>query len=218
MTTNSTFAFPEQTTNCLLPGPAGDLEVAVSWPASTDVKAVVIICHPNPQQGGTMQNKVVTTLARTFHEMNFVTVRFNFRGIGKSQGEFDNKVGETKDLQALIAWVKEAHPQWPLWLAGFSFGSYVATNAAGQTKDVQQLLTVAPPVNLYDWDVLAPVHCPWTVVQGDQDDMVPAEGVRQWVAEQPRSISLIEFANAGHFFHGCLITLRETLHKHYGAL
>lgn len=111
-------------------GPAGKLEVAVGTPIGIDRSALGIICHPHPLHGGTMYNKVVTTLARTLQGLGLTTVRFNFRGVGKSQGEYDHGRGEIDDLLAVAAWLQKEMGHQEIWLAGFSFGAYIAANGA----------------------------------------------------------------------------------------
>jgi len=119
----------------LLPGPTGALEAMAACPAEDEaVPATAVICHPHPQQGGTMHNKVVHTLARTFSELGLRTVRFNFRGVGASAGHFDHGNGETEDLLAVVSWVRAQRPQDQIWLAGFSFGGYIAARGAQQTE------------------------------------------------------------------------------------
>src|SRR5690348_488965 len=115
--------FPEKEATLILPGPVGDLDViATNHEQANNTTPIAIVCHPHPLHGGTMNNKVVTTLARTFKDLGLRSVRFNFRGVGKSGGIYDHGVGECKDLIAVIDWVKKIFPQAPIWLAGFSFG------------------------------------------------------------------------------------------------
>jgi len=191
-------------------GPEGDLEALMSAPEEIDVSKVAIICHPHPLHGGTMSNKVVTALVRTFRELGLHTVRFNFRGVGNSAGKFGHAIGESEDLMAVLAWVKDNWPDKRPWLAGFSFGSYVAANVANQSE-VDCLISIAPPVNNNDFEALTDINCPWIVVQGGQDEIVPAEKVYQWVKHHPRPPQLIKFDNTGHFFHGHLVELRAQL-------
>ena len=201
--------FPQNKSQFTLPGPAGNLEVATTWPTQAP-KAIGIICHPLPQFDGTMNNKVVTTIERAFINKGLATLRFNFRGVGKSEGSFANTIGETEDLKAIIQWVKQVLPNTPLWLGGFSFGSYIAAKAANEIA-VQQLVSIAPPVNHNDFVALTNIHCPWWLVQGDQDEIVPASEVIAFAKQPPSPLTLKVMAGVGHFFHGHLIELREYL-------
>lgn len=208
---------PERPANILidvipksLPGPAGVLEVLAEGFDKPDRKGVAIICHPHPLHGGTMHNKVVHYLARTLGELGFATIRFNFRGVGESDGSFNDGIGETEDVLAIAQWVKQQFPNVPLWLAGFSFGAYVALRAC-QTEDFEQLITIAPAVNRFDPSALRLPECPWLLLQGEADDIVPLAAVTQWLdtlATRPHAIFL---KDVGHFFHGQLPLLRQTL-------
>ncbi len=163
---------------------------------------VGIVCHPHPLQGGTMNNKVVTTLTRTIRELGGTAIRFNFR-------EFTHGVGETQDTLLLVNYVRERWPHAKIWLAGFSFGAYVSLCAASQTP-VSQLISIAPAVNHADFSNLHP-HCPWIVVIAENDEVVPAKEIHDWVDTRDPKPIVIEFANTSHFFHGELINLRNTL-------
>lgn len=193
-----------------LPGPAGALEILAEGFNQSGRKGVAIVCHPHPLHGGTLHNKVVHYLARTLGELNFATIRFNFRGVGKSEGCFDHGNGETEDVLAIAQWVRQQFPEAPLWLAGFSFGAYVALRAS-QSENLGQLITIAPAVNRFDPSTIQPPHCPWLLVQGEDDDIVPLSAVTQWLdtlATRPQAIFL---KGVGHFFHGQLPLLRQTL-------
>ncbi len=203
--------FPQTETTFLLPGPAGNLEV-IATPAKGDAHATAIICHPHSLHGGTMNNKVVTTLARAFYDLGLRTVRFNFRGVGKSVGKYSDGVGELEDLFAVVKWVKESCAKDKLWLAGFSFGAYVAACAATKIK-IAQLVTVAPPVVHFNITTLPPILCPWIVVQGEQDEIVPSDQVFDWVDSLNPKPTLIRMQDTGHFFHGKLVELRNRLEQ-----
>ena len=176
--------FPATATTLLLPGPVGAIEVATDVPTPEVARTgTAIICHPHPLQGGTMHNKVVTTLERALRELGLATVRFNFRGVGASQGSFDGGHGETDDALALAAWVQRVRPGDALWMAGFSFGSYVALSVA-TTLPVRQLITVAPAVTRLDFSALPMPACPWLVIQGEADEVVDPAAVYAYVAAQ----------------------------------
>lgn len=200
--------FPHENSVLMIDGPSGQLELMTTWPDSGAPAGVGVICHPDPRQEGTMHNKVVTTLARAFSQLNLATVRFNFRGVGGSEGQYGEVQGELADLRAVIAWVKKTWPEQPLWLAGFSFGSYISALAATVEKPVR-LISIAPPVNRYDFGALKGIHCPWLIVQGDQDEIVPFEQVNIFAKNPPVPVTFIVMPGVTHFFHGRLIELRE---------
>ena len=199
----------QHTEPCQFSGPAGILEGLVDSP-ETAPRAVAVVCHPNPVQGGSMQNKVAYILARAFNDMGAVSLRFNFRGVGKSGGTFDNGIGEIDDALAAIDWFMAQHPGLPLWLGGFSFGGYVALRAQSQ-RPVERLVTVAPAVQRFAATPIVPPVCPWLLVQGDADDVVPPGEVLGWAQGLARPPQLAVFPGAGHFFHGRLNELREAV-------
>ena len=161
-----------------------------------------------------MHNKVVHTLARAFGELGLRTVRFNFRGVGASAGSFDGGVGETEDALAVLAWARAQRPQDQIWLAGFSFGGYVAARAAHRF-DAAQLVTVAPAVHLYDFASMTVPSAPWLIIQGDADEVVSMPAVRDWAQRQRPAPELVLLDGVGHFFHGRLPDLRQVIHTHF---
>jgi len=191
-------------------GPAGVLEAVWSTPQASDTRTVAIICHPHPLHGGNLNNKITHTLARTFCGLGIQAVRFNFRGTGGSDGNHDGGRGETEDLLAVIRGVREHHPDSALWLAGFSFGAYVALQAA-QRVDVDRLITVAPPVNLYDFSELAAPECPWLLIQGTADEVVPCREVAKWASRLYPAPEGVYLDGIDHYFHGKLNTLQSLL-------
>ena len=189
-------------------GPAGSVEARVDDPASgTPPRAVGVVCHPHPLHGGTMQNKVIHTLARAMQELGVPTVRFNFRGVGASEGVYDGGPGEVQDALAAIAWARARWHCEALWLAGFSFGSAVALQSCPVARPVA-LVTVAPPVGRLLVDAVARPACPWLVVQGDRDDLVDFATVKAWVAGYVPPPEFALMRGAEHFFHGRLGELR----------
>ena len=202
--------FPRESASFLLPGPVGDLEVACE-PAETRAKSppagIAVICHPHPLHGGTMHNKVVTIIERSLRELGLDTVRFNFRGIGKSAGTFDEGEGESDDLACVVRWARTVRPEVPLWLAGFSFGSYVALRNA-KPLDADALITIAPPVGRWDFDAIELPDCPWLVVQGEEDEVVDPQLVFDWVESLDVSPHLVRMPETSHFFHRRLMDLR----------
>jgi len=194
---------------CSFTGPSGSIEGLLDDPDASPV-ALAVVCHPHPLQGGTMQNKVAYMLARAFNDMGALSLRFNFRGVGKSAGVFDKGIGETDDALAAIDWLMAQHPGLPLWLGGFSFGSFVALRTQSR-RPVARLVTVAPAVERFDTkDIVLPT-CPWVLVQGMEDDVVSPQAVLGWARGLSKPPHIIEMAGAGHFFHGRLNELREAV-------
>lgn len=208
-------AFPCPSDGLRIDGPSGALEAQTSCPAERAVDAVAVVCHPHPLHGGTMQNKVVHYLARTLNELGLRVVRFNFRGVGASGGHYGGGTGEQEDLRAVLDWARRRQPGAELWLAGFSFGAYVALREAAR-GGVQRLITVAPPVHGFDSGDLAVPTCPWLLVQGTADEVVPAEEVLRWAETRTPRPDIAVLPGVDHFFHGQLTTLRSVLLEHLG--
>ncbi len=205
-------ARPPQAERVALPGPSGPLEALIETPAAPAPvpSAFGVICHPHPLYGGTLDNKVVWTLARAFQELGAPTIRFNFRGIGASAGAHDEGRGEVDDALAVIAGGRERWPRATLWLAGFSFGGVVALRAAAAARPAC-LVTVAPGITRTDVGELARPACPWLLLQGDADDVVPADAVTAWALTLSPPPELRVLAGAGHYFHGRINELREAI-------
>ena len=200
--------FPTESGPVLISGPAGRLELMVDLPEDGQERAgVAVICHPNPPDGGTLHNKVVTMTARALSELGVAAVRLNFRGVGQSEGTFDEGRGETLDLLAVTDWLKKVRPGDTLWLAGFSFGSWVALQAARHLP-VKQMISIAPPVGLRAFDGVLPPTCPWLVIQGEADDLVDPQKVYAWIDSLKDKPTLVKMPDTGHFFHRRLIDLR----------
>lgn len=200
-----------------IPGPAGVLEAITGCPPAGAASrgALAVVCHPHPLHGGTLHNKVVHTLARSFERLGACTVRFNFRGVGASAGSFDDGRGETEDALAALAWARDHCPGDEIWLAGFSFGAAVALRAATRFP-VARLVTVAPAVNLYpDLRGLNIVGTPWLLVQGRDDEVVPAAEVIAWAQGRTPPPELVALDGVGHFFHGRLHELTRVVSEHF---
>lgn len=208
--------FPSLTTpyaeNSLkLAGPAGNIEFRMTPPVADSFhKAVAVICHPHPLHGGSLDNKVTATLARTLSVMGVAALRFNFRGVGASSGNFAAGIGETEDLLAVIRQTQALYPDRALWLAGFSFGAYVALRATEHIS-VDRLITIAPPVNLYDLANLSTPDCPWLLIQGKDDEVVPCKDVSKWVSRIYPAPEAVYIDGVGHYFHGKLNTLQSVI-------
>jgi alpha/beta superfamily hydrolase len=190
-------------------GPSGSLEAIAEDPGAA-ASRYAVVCHPHSLFGGTMDNKVVTTVARALRAAGMPTLRFNFRGVGRSEGIFDAGIGETADAAAVAACGAARWPGRSLVIAGFSFGAFVALRLA-QQRPAEHLITIAPPLQRFDFSALQPPSCPWLVVQGDADEVVDPRSVIDWVAAlQPRPQFLL-MPGVGHFFHGNLHELRDAV-------
>jgi alpha/beta superfamily hydrolase len=195
----------------LISGPAGELEVRVTEPRPgplADQSLLAVICHPHPLHGGTMDNKVVTTLMRSYRDLGVKVISFNFRGVGLSQGSFDQGRGELEDLLAVVRWGRENFAPEQLLLAGFSFGSAMAAQASHELSGLAHLLLLAPPVERYAYDRQERFSCPLAVVIGSADERVDVAGVRLWAGKLQPAPAYIEYPQAGHFFHGFLTRLK----------
>ncbi len=194
----------------LIDGPAGQLETIVDLPDT--MVGVAVVCHPHPQFQGTMTNKVAHTLARAMLDQNIGVIRFNFRGVGRSEGAYDNGVGEVADAVAAARWISQRYPGLPLVFAGFSFGARVAILAATR-HPCSALVSVAPAVALDFALPFTQPTVPWLVVQGDDDELVECADVVNWVDTLEPGPQLQVMSEVGHFFHGKLTPLRQ----HVGA-
>ena len=194
-----------QTQRQTVAGPAGALECAVDAPGGAS-RGVAVVCHPHPQHGGTMDNKVVQTLARAYTQLGCTAVRFNFRGVGASQGSWAGGPGEIEDALAVVAALRA--PGQPLWLAGFSFGAYVVSHVAAQlaaaAAGAERLVLVGPAASRFD---MPPVPADTLVLHGEADDVVPLAAVFDWA--RPQSLPVTVIPGAGHFFHGQLPLLKS---------
>ncbi len=212
---------PPHSERIAIPGPAGDLQALIEtpqpWDETRPVPAFGVMCHPHPLHGGTLDNKVVYTVARAFEERGAPAIRFNFRGVGTSAGRYDEGAGETDDALAVIAYGRQRWPGAALWLGGFSFGGAVAINAAARAAP-ERLVLISPAVSRVK--VLTGVVLPpaTLVVQGDADDVIEPHTVLDWAATVSPAPAVSVFAGAGHFFHGRLHELRETVLSFLGGL
>lgn len=191
-------------------GPAGRLEALLEVPADVEPAGMAVVCHPHPLQGGTLQNKVAHTLARAFLQQGMRALRFNFRGVGGSEGEFDDARGEVDDALAAVAWLRSRWPDDALWIGGFSFGAAVAIRAAVAAAPAG-LVSVAPAVYRFANRLDAVPDCPWLIVHGDADEVVPVDETVEWVNGLAPGPELSVFPDTGHFFHGKLVELRDTV-------
>jgi alpha/beta superfamily hydrolase len=199
---------PPRSERIVLPGPAGDLQALIETPEQLDSSHFGVVCHPHPLFGGTLDNKVVYTLARAFEELGAPTIRFNFRGVGTSAGTYDEGVGETEDALAAIAYGRERWPGAVLWLAGFSFGGAVAIRAADRAQP-ERLVAIAPAVTRLNVGDAVKASSSWLIVQGDADEVIDSSVVLDWASKLSPTPAINAMPGASHFFHGRLHELRE---------
>ena len=185
-------------------GPAGTLEVALNVPEG-NVRGIALIAHPHPLQGGTLDNKVVQTLAKTFAALGYAATRFNFRGVGLSEGRFDDGIGETDDALAALTAAKLEFGELPVALAGFSFGSYVQTRVAHAIA-AERMVLIGPAVKRFPIEAVPPDTI---VIHGEEDDVVAIADVLTWA--RPQQLPIIVFPGCGHFFHGRLPQLQRVI-------
>jgi len=191
-------------------GPAGQLEGMLHLP-DTAPHAIAVVAHPLPTMGGTMDNKVVSMLAKVFVELGFAALRFNFRGVGESAGSYDHGNGETLDAIAAADFMRGEFPNLPLIGAGFSFGGYVQARAAEELQP-HKLVLVAPAVGRF---AMPHVPADTLLVHGDLDEVVELDAVLHWA--RPQHLPIVVLAGAEHFFHGRLTQLRQIVLQHFAA-
>lgn len=195
-----------ETDEQLIEGPAGVLELRVETPAASPA-GFAVICHPHPLYGGALDNKVVWTLSRAALARGLAAVRFNFRGVGKSAGAYAEGDGETEDARAVLRWCESRWPALPYGLMGFSFGAAVALRLAAEVA-ARQLVTIAPPLQYFVGRPLPQPRCPWLVVHGDADEVIPWSTSAARLNEVQPAPEVHILSGAGHFFHGQLTELR----------
>lgn len=206
-------SFPDVAASFMLAGPVGKLEVATDIAEPADARrGVAVICHPLTSEGGSMHNKVVTMAERALRESGLDSVRFNFRGAGNSGGSYDKGRGEREDLAAVVAWMRRVRPRDALWLAGFSFGSYVSIAQAVPLR-ADALISIAPPVGRWEFGTVMLPTCPWLIVQGEADEVVEPQAVFDWAQALEHPPEVVRMPETSHFFHRRLMDLRGAI-KH----
>jgi uncharacterized protein len=204
-----------QTEHLMQAGPAGQIELAIDRPAGS-ARGHIVIAHPHPLFGGTMTNKVVQTLARAAVQAGWTAIRFNFRGVGRSGGHYDEGRGELEDLLAVVA---VQAPDGPLSLAGFSFGAFVTSHAVARLqpqRPIDRVLLVGTAASRFQVDtVAAELHARTLVIHGESDDTVPLSSVMDWA--RPQSLPVLVVPGGGHFFHGQLPLLKDLALRHLAA-
>lgn len=196
-------------------GPSGRIEGKYNESKDKRAKTVVIL-HPHPQYGGTINNKVVYSMYKSFVQSGFTALRINFRGVGRSEGEFDNGIGELADAATALDWIQLNNPMTSgTWIAGFSFGAWIGMQLIMRRPEIENFVAVSPPVNKYDFSFLSPCPIPGGIIQGNQDSVVPEEAVVGFVEKiskqrQPK-VQYHSIMGADHFFRGKLDKLEESV-------
>lgn len=203
---------PSTLERLVVDGPAGALETDLNDPGEPR-RGIALIAHPNPVQGGTKDNKVITTLAKTFFGLGYVAIRPNFRGVGASAGSFDQGMGETEDILAVARYAKTRYGDLPLLLAGFSFGAFVQTRVAqtlsSENLSAEKMVLVGPAVNRFPAATVPPDTL---VIHGEVDDVVPLAAVFDWA--RPQQLPVVVVPGGEHFFHGKLHVLAQIVQRH----
>ena len=197
-----------------LEGPAGRIEALLQEHEGREHRLAALVCHPHPLYGGTLHNKVVHRAASVLHGLGAAVLRFNFRGVGKSEGVHDRGIGELEDARAALAFLRARHPGARLWVAGFSFGSWVAARLAAEEGDVKQLVLIAPPARTQDFSVLITAGVPKLAITGTADDVAPLDAVKTVFPDWAEPKVLVEVEGATHFFDRQLGDLAKVLEEH----
>lgn len=196
-------------------GPEGRLEGRYHHSEQKNAPAALVL-HPHPVHGGTMNNKVTYNIYHSFVKQGFSVLRFNFRGVGRSQGSFDNGVGELSDAATAMDWLQLQNPDASsFWISGFSFGAWISMQLLMRRPEIEGFVAVSPPVNKYDFSFLAPCPAPGLIIQGDQDSIVTEESVSKLAEKlsKQRSMEVVYemIPGADHFFRETMDKLNETL-------
>lgn len=203
-------------------GPAGRLEGRYTH-AKTPAAPVALVLHPHPEQGGTMNNRITYTMFQTFAQRGFSTLRFNYRGVGRSQGCFDRGEGELADAAAALDWLQSVNPAAPfVWVGGFSFGSWIGMQLLMRRPEIRGFISVAPPTNIYDFSFLAPCPSSGLIVHGSQDAVVPEPTVEKLVqklrSQRGIAIDYRIIDSASHFFNNHVDLLVEHMHDYMNGV
>lgn len=199
-------------------GPEGRLEGRYQH-AKRDDAPVALILHPHPQHGGTMNNKVVYSLYHSFSRRGFSTLRFNFRGVGRSQGEFDSGLGELSDAAAALDWMQGHNPNASgCWIAGFSFGAWIAMQLMMRRPEINSFIAVAPPASIHDFSFLAPCPASGLMIHGDSDDIIPEDSVAKLADKLGKQKNItIDYnvvKSCDHFFRDHMDTMEKHVEKY----
>jgi alpha/beta superfamily hydrolase len=194
-------------------GPAGKLEALLQEHESRDHAIAALVCHPHPLYGGTMHNKVVHRVAAVLHALGAAALRFNFRGAGRSAGSHDRGAGELEDARAALGFLGERYPHARRWVAGFSFGAWIASRLAAAEPGIERLILVAPPVLNSSFEGLESLAVPKLIFQGTADDVCPPQALREQFGRWTEPKKLVEIPGATHFFDRQLGTLADAMHE-----
>ena len=202
----------------IFPGPEGRLEGRYT-PARTPRAPIALILHPHPQGGGTMNHKIVLNMYQTFADRGFAVLRFNFRGVGRSQGTFDNGNGELSDAAAALDWMQQYNPDaQTCWVAGFSFGAYIGMQLLMRRPEIRGFISLAPPANLYDFSFLAPCPASGLIVHGTSDEIVNIGSVQKLVdklkTQKHITIDYEKLEGANHFFQNEMADLGTVVNRY----
>lgn len=216
--TNNTAQRKQSMPEIIFSGPAGRLEGRYQ-PGKSPTSPLALILHPHPQHGGTMDNKVAYYLYHAFSHRGFATLRFNFRGVGRSQGEFDSGVGELSDAASALDWMQSMNPNSTgTWIAGFSFGAWIGMQLLMRRPEIKGFISVAPPANLYDFSFLAPCPSSGLIVQADQDELVTPISIVKLVeklkTQKAITIDHDVIKGATHFFETELNALMASVNNY----
>ena len=201
-----------------IPGPAGRLE-AKYFKSKKTTSPIALVLHPHPQYGGTMNNKVVVETFNTFMDNNFSVCRVNFRGVGKSDGEFDNGQGELADAAAALDWIeRENFDNSHCWIAGFSFGSLIAMQLLMRRPEINRFIAISPQPNVYDFSFLSPCPTSGIIIHGKNDELVPFENVndlnKRLSSQKGINVDFNSVSDANHFFSNSYNNLTKVLNKY----
>jgi alpha/beta superfamily hydrolase len=204
---------PRRIESLSLAGPAGRLEALLEEPEATEPVEAALVCHPHPQHGGTMHNKVVYRIARGLRKAGCVVLRFNYRGVNLSEGEYAHGIGETEDARAALGELARRYPGLPLMTAGFSFGSRVVLRLAGQEPDIRRVLAAGFPASFGDYDYVSAVHVPKYFVQSTNDEFGPRARFQVFFDSVPEPKSLDWIEAGDHFFKDALDEFERTIER-----
>ena len=199
----------------IFPGPDGRLEGRYQPPKVKNAP-IALVLHPHPKFGGTMNNKVVYNLFHAFARRGFAVLRFNFRGVGRSQGEFDSGIGELSDAAAALDWLQTYNPDAPTcWIAGFSFGAWIGMQLLMRRPEIQGFVSVAPPASMYDFNFLAPCPSSGILIHGTADEVVPQESTAKLAeklqAQKGIKVDYVTIPGASHFYENHMDQLNATV-------
>ncbi|XAO70728.1 MAG: alpha/beta hydrolase [Acetobacteraceae bacterium] len=202
-------------------GPDGRLEGRYHHSEEADAPLALVL-HPHPHHGGTMNNRITYSMYRSFEKMGFSVMRYNSRGVGRSQGRYDGGIGEISDAAAALDWMQSINPNSSeLWIAGYSFGAFIGMQLLMRRPEISGWTSVAPPANDYDFGFLAPCPCGGLMIAGGKDDMAPEPGIRKLVeklnTQKNVDVDYRVFENANHIFANEADLVSEALEEHVSA-